>query len=90
MQRKFEAPMALVFDAMTKPEHIRVWFPADEVPLHICEIDLRAGGKYHYARYAPGDEECSFRGIFLEVERPTRIVASWLTPDRPQTAVTRP
>ncbi|MGH7904374.1 MAG: SRPBCC domain-containing protein [Candidatus Dormibacteraceae bacterium] len=78
IQRKFEAPMALVFDAMTEPEHIRVWFPADAVPLHICEIDLRVGGKYHYAWYAPGGTECSFRGSFLEVERPTRIVATWL------------
>ncbi len=31
--------MTLVFDAMTKPERTRVSFPADEVPLHICEID---------------------------------------------------
>jgi uncharacterized protein YndB with AHSA1/START domain len=77
-QRKFEAPIALVFDVMTKPEHIRVWFPADNVPLHVCEIDLRVGGAYHYAWYAPGDKECSFRGTFLEVERPTRIVATWL------------
>ena len=70
--------MSLVFDALTKPEHIRMWFPADDVTLHVCEIDLRAGGKYHYAWYAPGDEECSFRGTFLEIERPTRIVGTWL------------
>ncbi|MGH7705784.1 MAG: SRPBCC domain-containing protein [Candidatus Dormibacteria bacterium] len=77
-RRKFEAPMALVFDALTKPEHIRVWFPADEVPLHVCEIDLRVGGKYHFSWYAPGDQECSFRGTYLEVEPPTRTVATWL------------
>lgn len=54
IQRKFEAQMALVFDAITKPEHIRMWSPADDVALHVCEIDLRVGGKYHYAWYAPG------------------------------------
>ena len=78
MQRAFEAPMTLVFDVITKPEHIRVWFPADDVALHVCEIDLRVGGTYHYAWYAPGGKECSFRGSFLEIERPTRIVATWL------------
>lgn len=78
MRRSFEAPMELVFDALTKPEHIRVWFPADDVPLHVCEIDLRVGGTYHYAWYAPGDVECSFRGTFLEIERPARIVCTWL------------
>jgi uncharacterized protein YndB with AHSA1/START domain len=78
MQRKFEAPMALVFDALTKPEHISVWFPADDAALHVCEIDLCVGGKYHYAWYAPGGEECSFRGTFIEIDQPTRIVATWL------------
>jgi uncharacterized protein YndB with AHSA1/START domain len=77
-RRKFDAPMALVFDALTKPEHIRVWFPADQAPLHVCEIDLRVDGSYHFAWYAPGGQECSFRGTFLEIEPPTRTVATWL------------
>ncbi len=77
-QRKFDAPMGLVFDALTKPEHIRVWFPADDAPLHVCEIDLRVDGTYHFAWYAPGGEECSFQGTFLEIEPPARLVATWL------------
>lgn len=78
MRRKFEAPMALVYQALTNPEHIRLWFPADDVELHICEIDLRVGGRYHYAWYAPVGTECSFRGEFLEIEPPSRIVCTWL------------
>jgi uncharacterized protein YndB with AHSA1/START domain len=78
MTRRFEAPRALVFEAMTNPEHIRVWFPADDVALHVCEIDLHVGGEYHYAWYAPGNFECSFRGSFLEIEPPARIVSTWL------------
>lgn len=82
-QRRFEAPIALVFEALTKPEHIRVWFPADEVPLHVCEIDLRVGGKYHFAWYSPEGKECSFQGTYLEIERPDRTVATWLFEGRP-------
>lgn len=78
MQRAFEAPISLVFEAIAQPEHIRIWFPADDVPLHVCEIDLRVGGEYRYAWRAPVGVECSFRGTFLEIERPTRIVATWL------------
>jgi uncharacterized protein YndB with AHSA1/START domain len=70
--------MSLVFDALTQPEHVRAHFSPDPNPLHICDIDLRVGGTYHYAWFAPGDKECSFRGTFLEIERPTRIVATWL------------
>jgi hypothetical protein len=40
-------PAELVFDALTKPEHVRMWFGVKE--LEVCEIDFRAGGKYHFA-----------------------------------------
>jgi uncharacterized protein YndB with AHSA1/START domain len=77
-QRSFEAPMPLVFEVLTKPEHIRAWFPADDAPLHVCEVDLRVGGTFHFAWYAPGNKECAFRGTYLEIDRPTRIVNTWL------------
>jgi uncharacterized protein YndB with AHSA1/START domain len=76
--RAFDAPMSLVFDAITQPEHVRKHFSPDPEPLHICEIDLRVGGTYHYAWHAPAGYECSFRGTFLEIERPTRLVSTWL------------
>jgi len=77
-QRSFDAPKSLVFDVLSKPEHIQAWFPADDAPLHVCEVDLRVGGRFHFAWYAPGEKECSFRGTYLEIERPTRIVNTWL------------
>jgi uncharacterized protein YndB with AHSA1/START domain len=77
-RRDFDAPMTRVFDALTNLEHVRGWFSPDPAPLHICQIDLRVGGNYHYAWYAPGEVECSFRGTYLEIERPGRIVCTWL------------
>jgi len=29
--RQFDAPAELVFDALTKPEHVRAWFGAKEL-----------------------------------------------------------
>ena len=78
VRRRFSAPGSLVFEALTQPERISAWFPADDVPLHICEVDLRVGGDYHYAWYAPNGTECSFRGSFSEIQPPTRIVCTWL------------
>jgi uncharacterized protein YndB with AHSA1/START domain len=76
--RKFDAPLELVFDVWTNPEHVRNWFApfADEVTE--CSIDLRVGGSYHIVFVTPDGKECSFRGTFLEVEPPTRTVATWL------------
>jgi uncharacterized protein YndB with AHSA1/START domain len=41
-------------------------------------IDLRVGGNYHIVSVAEDGTECSFRGSYLEIEPPTRTVATWL------------
>jgi uncharacterized protein YndB with AHSA1/START domain len=43
-----------------------------------CSIDLRVGGNYHSSFVTEGGTVCSFRGTYLEVEPPTRMVETWL------------
>jgi uncharacterized protein YndB with AHSA1/START domain len=43
-----------------------------------CSIDLRVGGSYHIVFVAEDGTECSFLGTYLEIEPPTRTVATWL------------
>ena len=76
--REFEAPIALVFDALTKPEHVSKWFAPFACVVTECSIDLRVGGNYHIVFVTEDGTECSFRGTYLEVEPPTRTVATWL------------
>jgi uncharacterized protein YndB with AHSA1/START domain len=76
--RQFDAPIELVFDVFTKPEHVRNWFAPFEDKVTECSIDLRVGGSYHIVFVTPDGRECSFRGTYLEVEPPTRTVATWL------------
>lgn len=76
--REFDAPIGLVFDVLTKPEHVRNWFAPFKDRVTVCSIDLRVGGKYHIVFVTPEGTECSFRGTYLEIERPTRIVDTWL------------
>jgi len=76
--RLFDAPLELVFDVLTKPEHVRHWFAAFEDKVTKCAIDLRVGGDYHIVSVTPEGIECSFRGTYLEIEPPTRTVATWL------------
>ena len=76
--REFDAPIELVFDAFTKPEHVRNWFAPFEDKVTVCSIDLRVGGSYHIVFVTNEGTECSFRGTFSEVEPPTRTVATWL------------
>ena len=76
--REFDAPSALVFDVFTKPEHVRKHFAPFEEEVTVCSIDLRVGGDYHMVFVDEGGTECSFRGTYLEIEPPTRIVQTWL------------
>jgi len=81
--RQFDASAELLFDVLTKPEHVRVWFTGGDEQLEVCEIDLRPGGEYRYAGVFPDGVRCSFHGTFLEVERPRRTVATWVFDGRP-------
>jgi len=76
--REFDAPIRLVFDITTKPEHVRKTFAPFGEEVTVCSIDLRAGGNYHMVFVTPDGKECSFRGTYLEVEPPARIVQTWL------------
>jgi uncharacterized protein YndB with AHSA1/START domain len=77
LTRDFEAPIDLVFDVLTKPEHVRNWFAPFEDKMTVCSIDLRVGGAYHMVFVTQDGTECSFRGTYLEVEPPTRTVETW-------------
>jgi uncharacterized protein YndB with AHSA1/START domain len=76
--REFEAPIGLVFDVLTEPEHVRHWFAPFEDTMTVCEIDLRVGGTYHMVFVTDDGTECSFRGTYMEIERPDRLVDTWL------------
>lgn len=76
--RKFDAPIALVFDVLTKPEHVSRWGATPPDQMKECSIDLRVGGAYHSSFVTQDGTVCSFRGTYLEVEPPTRAVETWL------------
>jgi uncharacterized protein YndB with AHSA1/START domain len=78
LTREFEAPIGLVFDVLTKPEHVRKTIAPYGEEVKVCSIDLRVGGNYHFVFVADDGREMSFRGTFLEVEPPTRTVETWL------------
>ena len=76
--RAFDAPLELVFAVLTEAEHVRHWFAPFACEVTTCSIDLRVGGSYHIVFVTEDGVDCSFRGTHLEVEPPTRTVATWL------------
>jgi uncharacterized protein YndB with AHSA1/START domain len=77
MTRSFAAPRGLVFEALTKPEHLKRWLGVfGGWSLAVCEIDLRVGGSYRYLWRGPNGEEMGMRGVYREIAPPDRIVAT--------------
>ena len=77
MTRTFDAPRALVFDAMTKPELLKRWFGVIEGwTLDVCEVDLRVGGAYRYLWRGPKGAKMGMRGVYKEVRAPERLVST--------------
>jgi uncharacterized protein YndB with AHSA1/START domain len=76
MTRDFDAPRALVWDAMTKPELVRRWmFTPPGWTWAVCEMDVRVGGKFRWAWNGPeGKISLTIWGEHREVVPPMRIV----------------
>jgi uncharacterized protein YndB with AHSA1/START domain len=78
IEREFDAPRDLVFDAFTRPELVRRWLLGpDGWTMPVCEIDLRVGGRYRYLwRNDTTGQEMGIGGVFREVAHPARLVAT--------------
>lgn len=71
--RSFAAPPALVFEAHVRPELLKRWLSV-HLPLVVCTVDLRPGGKFRYVWRAPDGKEMAMSGTFVEIEAPHRTV----------------
>jgi uncharacterized protein YndB with AHSA1/START domain len=75
MTRLFNAPRHLVFEAMTKPEHVKQWWGrlGEGYSVPVCEIDLRVGGAWRFVNRHPKGE-AAFHGEYREIAPPSRLV----------------
>lgn len=75
ISRSFAAPARLVFEAVTRPEHIRRWWaPSSRGVMTVCEVDFRIGGRYRYVMRTNDGTEVGFSGTYHEIEAPHRVV----------------
>lgn len=74
MSREFNAPRSLVFEALTKAEHVSKWWGPGCVEMISCEIDSRVGGSYRFVVRGPDGGEHPFKGVIRELDPPSRLV----------------
>ena len=75
--REFDAPRHLVFEAFTRPEHLRRWLgglPGWEMT--VCDMDVRVGGKYRWVWKSSDGHSMGMSGEYREVSPPDRLVST--------------
>jgi uncharacterized protein YndB with AHSA1/START domain len=71
---RFQRSAQLLFDAWTKPEHLRQWCGCEGSTITQCAIDLRVGGAWSFVMRMADGVDHPFHGIYREILRPHRLV----------------
>lgn len=70
----FQRPRPLLFEAWTKPEHLRRWWGCEGSTITLCEIDLRLGGAWRMIMRMADATDHPFQGIYREIIPNQRLV----------------
>lgn len=65
MKRMFKAPVELVWEAWTKPEHISKWWGPNGFTTTIHKMDFEEGGEWKLTMHGPGGSSSNLLNCFL-------------------------
>lgn len=77
LTRVFNAPRKLVFEAMSKPEHVARWWGPREYTTTVSNMDFRVGGAWRFVQRAADGSVFGFRGEYREIVPPERVVQTF-------------
>ncbi|TSE05273.1 MULTISPECIES: SRPBCC family protein [Aquimarina] len=64
IERVFNVPISLVWEAWTQPEHIAVWWSPKGMETKVIEHDFRVGGNWKYTMEMPDGNEFIADGVY--------------------------
>lgn len=74
MTHVLDAPRELVWMAFTTPEHVVRWYGGAGFTNPVCEMDVRAGGRWRHVMRTPDGVDHEYAFVFVEVVPPERLV----------------
>ncbi|CAN7522655.1 SRPBCC domain-containing protein [Paenibacillus sp. LjRoot153] len=81
LEREFNAPRELVFQAFTQAEHLKHWWGPRGWTLPVCHVDFRVGGVWHYCMKCEDKNQGDYygmeswgKGVYSEIVVPEKIV----------------
>jgi uncharacterized protein YndB with AHSA1/START domain len=76
LKKTFDAPIELVWEAWTQPDHIAQWWGPKGMKTNIIEHDFKVGGKWKYSMAMPDGSEFVGEGTYLVIVKPEKIFSS--------------
>ena len=74
MSRTFNAPVALIWEVWTKPEHIANWWGPNGFTNTINTMDIRPGGEWDLVMHGPDGKDYKNKSVFKEIVKHKKIV----------------
>ena len=79
IERRFDAPVALIWQMWTDPEHFKAWYGPEGARIPVAEMDVRVGGTRLVCmemQSPNGPMQMWFAGEYREVVENVRLVYS--------------
>jgi uncharacterized protein YndB with AHSA1/START domain len=76
LKRTFNAPVKLVWEAWTQPEHIAQWWAPKGMKVKVVEHEFKVGGKWKYVMPMPDGTEFISDGIYSVIVELEKIFSS--------------
>jgi len=73
ISRTFDAPRELVFAALTEPKRMKEWLSPKGMKVVKQDMDMRAGGTYHYGLESGTGQQMWGKFFYLEITPPSRV-----------------
>ncbi len=82
LSRKLDAPVELVWEVWTKPEHIAQWWGPNGFTNTISQMDVRPGGEWNLVMHGPDGRDYKNKSIFKEIVPLKKIVYEHISAPR--------
>ena len=79
ISRVFNAPIELVWEVWTDPNHIKNWWGPNGFTNTITQMDMKPGGEWDLVMHGPDGTDYKNKSVFQEVIKHKRIVYEHVT-----------
>lgn len=73
INRSFEAPINVMFDMWTKPEHFEKWLPPTGATMKFIRADIRTGGSSFYVMTWADGAKMHGKAQYIQIEKPNLL-----------------